>query len=461
MQPRQDASVKGDPGGMPWLVPIVLIAIAAGFLAVGIQRSDPVMIFVGGGMLVVGIGFLYGAIRSAISVRTYGEVRLLLEHPAPAIGGRLVGTISSPAPALAGHTLQAVLVCTQCDFNGLMSKNARPTELWRDARQFPIKEGALGAVAHLSFELPPDRPPSQDPPAEEFPPKLQYTYYKWSLEVTASLPRVNLERSFPIVVGALAANPAAGAPGTVPRPQVLIPSPSPTPQPAVPTLATVLQGTSIADAGSDEADEDASSTWVLVAANLVPLFGVVLWGWRVPDIVFLYWMENVVIGAFNLLRMLFAQPDPGKPAPFLALLGAKLGLMGFFTIHYGLFCFVHGEFLANMFREGRDATDLFTAVHEALQQRGMLLALGAIIVSRTYSFLRNYLGRGEYKGAKLQKLMMQPYRRIAVTHIFIIAGGLLLTVFRAPVLALLLFVGLKIGFDVHHHRREHAAGAPL
>jgi hypothetical protein len=173
--------------------------------------------------------------------------------------------------------------------------------------------------------------------------------------------------------------------------------------------------------------------------------------------VFLYWMENVVIGLFNLLRMLFAAPAAGQGgAPgFAVLLTAKLGLMGFFSLHYGMFCFVHGEFLADMFPEpGERGTDLFSAVHAALHETGMLLALGAITVSRTYSFVRNYLGRGEYKGIDLQKLMMQPYKRIVVTHIFIIVGGFLLVFAHAQVLALLLFIGLKIGFDAYYHRRE-------
>jgi len=452
MQPQQEASVKGDSGGPPWVVAIVVIGMSLFAISIGVQESNLPAEIVGGGFLAAGIGFLYQAIRAAIGQRAYGEVRLLLEHPAPAIGGRLVGTVSSPAPALVGHTLQALLTCTQWDFNGMVSKTAQPTELWRDVRQVPVQASAMGAAGHLSFALPPDRPPSQDPPEEGFLPHLKYTYYKWSLEVTAQLPRVNLERTFPVVVGPAAATVAAA------------PTPSPSPKPLVPTLGSVLQGAAVAQmhpgsSEADEPDEEASSTWVLVAANLVPLVGVALWGWRVQDIVFLYWMENVVIGAFNLLRMLFAQPDAGKPeqAPALAMLSAKLGLMGFFTIHYGLFCFVHGEFLANMFHQGRYATDLFTAVRDTLHESGMLLALGAIVVSRSYSFARNYLGRGEYKGMSLDKLMMQPYKRIVVTHLFIFGAGFLLMVTHAQMPALLLFVGLKIGFDVYHHRREHKA----
>ena len=42
---------------------------------------------------------------------------------------------------------------------------------------------------------------------------------------------------------------------------------------------------------------------LLVGLNLLPAAGVLFWGWRSFDLIFLYWMENLVIGAFTLLRM--------------------------------------------------------------------------------------------------------------------------------------------------------------
>ena len=54
------------------------------------------------------------------------------------------------------------------------------------------------------------------------------------------------------------------------------------------------------------------SAWILLAANLVPVAGVLLWDWSVFALIALFWMENVIVGVFFALRMLCA--DPRDPA---------------------------------------------------------------------------------------------------------------------------------------------------
>src|SRR6266545_3594202 len=46
----------------------------------------------------------------------------------------------------------------------------------------------------------------------------------------------------------------------------------------------------------------------LVLANAVPLLGVLFLGWTVFPLVLLYWLENVVVGGFNVAKLLMAQP---------------------------------------------------------------------------------------------------------------------------------------------------------
>ena len=41
----------------------------------------------------------------------------------------------------------------------------------------------------------------------------------------------------------------------------------------------------------------------LIVANAIPLFGVLFLGWNVWTILTIYWLENGVVGFFNVLKM--------------------------------------------------------------------------------------------------------------------------------------------------------------
>jgi hypothetical protein len=74
--------------------------------------------------------------------------------------------------------------------------------------------------------------------------------------------------------------------------------------------------------------------------DLLPVYGVLAWGWTAVPLVMLYWMENVIAGVMTLPRILASGANFG---PLGAAAGALLSL--FFVFHYGLFCLVHGTFL--------------------------------------------------------------------------------------------------------------------
>jgi hypothetical protein len=64
------------------------------------------------------------------------------------------------------------------------------------------------------------------------------------------------------------------------------------------------------------------------------------------------------------------------------------------------------------------------------------------------------LGEGEYRRASLDKLMFQPYGRIAVLHLTILGGGILMLALDSPTVGLVLLVILKIGLDLSAHLKE-------
>jgi hypothetical protein len=203
----------------------------------------------------------------------------------------------------------------------------------------------------------------------------------------------------------------------------------------------------------------------LVAANLIPLWGVVFWKWDAFYIVLIYWSENLAVGFYNILKMAFAKVS--RPAEHLG----KLFLIPFFAIHYGGFCAIHGFFVLTLFSKGNvDFMDnvswpcffvflqmLLNVIKQAysVMPHAMRYALGALFVSHGISFVYNYLIKGEYARVKPDKLMGSPYGRVVVMHVAIIFGAFLTMAMGSPVGILIILVGLKTFLDVVFHLRQH------
>jgi hypothetical protein len=192
------------------------------------------------------------------------------------------------------------------------------------------------------------------------------------------------------------------------------------------------------------------SAVVLVAANLVPLYGVAALGWSVFDVLLLFWVENVIVGLLNVARMLVASPD--DPLQW----GAKLLFVPFFCFHYGMFTAVHGAFVFGLFGHLKTSGLLQPALWlDTIGARHLWLPVGVLAASHLFSFFWNYIGRGEYRTASAPELMSKPYGRVVVLHLTILFGGFGVQALGSPLWALLLLIILKTGIDLAAHLHEH------
>jgi hypothetical protein len=184
---------------------------------------------------------------------------------------------------------------------------------------------------------------------------------------------------------------------------------------------------------------------VAVAINLIPMIGVTFWGWSAFALIFLYWLENLVIGARTLASMVVSGLVANGHGLSIVVLGP------FFVFHYGMFCFVHGTFVVALFGAGATADspfDLFN-VAGALFAKEPNLAIGfASIVFWQVLQFGQFLIRGEARGADAMTLMFTPYPRIVVLHLAIIAGGFLLQILNQPLAGLVTLALVKTAFDV-------------
>jgi len=196
------------------------------------------------------------------------------------------------------------------------------------------------------------------------------------------------------------------------------------------------------------------STLVLIASNMMVLYGLLFLGWGVFAMIFLFWMENLIIGVFNVFKMVLNRPGEA------ALWFGKLFMIPFFIVHYGMFTAVHGLFVLELF----GPEPVKKMVHSPFEPEpyfyvvehghfGYMLAF--LIFSHAFSFVANYIMKAEYETTTLQRLMSAPYGRVVVLHLTVLFGGFLLLWLGSPLAGLVLLLGLKIVFDVFAHTREH------
>ncbi len=194
----------------------------------------------------------------------------------------------------------------------------------------------------------------------------------------------------------------------------------------------------------------------LVAVNLIPLFGVFFLDWSLFSIMVLYWIENGIIGVFNLAKIAYSAGPviPGTvsdllPSPNPVALFGRVFTMFFFTIHYGLFWIVHGVFVFALFGGSGLASS------GSGWSGWLTFAVFGLLLSHGVSFVVNFLGKQEYLGVSPQQQMGQPYARVVVLHVTILAGGFLVAILGTPVAALVLLISLKTAIDVRAHLGEH------
>lgn len=227
------------------------------------------------------------------------------------------------------------------------------------------------------------------------------------------------------------------------------------------------------------------SAVLLIAANLIPLVGVLVFGWSLWTILVVYWVENGIVGLWNIPKMLLAQGATMRvvpPIPDRARVGGTAGRAGlavFFCIHYGIFWFVHGVFVFMLplflggfgtiggggenglgcdvppgLPSGAALDPSCTGAFGTIAWDNVILAAIVLFLSHGASFLFNYIGRGEYLTATAIGQMAAPYGRVVILHLTILFGAFVVAFLGAPIGALLLLVVLKTAFDLGLHLRE-------
>jgi hypothetical protein len=197
-----------------------------------------------------------------------------------------------------------------------------------------------------------------------------------------------------------------------------------------------------------------------LAVNLLPLFGVIAWGWNLSVLVVLYWIENVILGVAALGKIIAS----GFAINPIVGIGTA-GFMGpFFVVHYGMFCAVHGIFVLALF--GNTFPDQgFTpdqlpqmVLQSANMAPNMIYVVGAFAALKA-GLLLWWLIRGDAARSSPSAEMGAPYGRIIFMHFAIFAGAFAMMGLGQPLLGVAALVVLKTVIDVLNQWGEGQAKA--
>lgn len=195
------------------------------------------------------------------------------------------------------------------------------------------------------------------------------------------------------------------------------------------------------------------AAWI-VAANAIPVAGVLLFGWQALPLLVFYWIENVVVGAINAVKIFIASIT--KDAAHRI---AGVALVPFFVLHYGLFCFVHGVFVFAMVRLSdaiyagaeppADGFNLIGGVLGMLEANTELFwSVVALVIVQVGAFAVFWVGGRRWREVEPIRQMFEPYGRIFVMHLTIFIATIPVLLLGQPMFAVLVLALLKSGLEL-------------
>lgn len=183
---------------------------------------------------------------------------------------------------------------------------------------------------------------------------------------------------------------------------------------------------------------------LIVLLNLIPVGGVLWLGWSAGQILMLYWVENIIVGALSLCRILTAQGRLSVNGDVKQDRPLPTGC--FFIVHYGLFTLVHGVFALVL--AGRMLGDAGLLWREVFADPTFHWAVLAAAALQMGSMIRDWWLSGLWRRSSPFMEMFRPYGRVAVLHVTVLGGAWALDAMQAPVGAVLLLCLAKAALEL-------------
>lgn len=191
----------------------------------------------------------------------------------------------------------------------------------------------------------------------------------------------------------------------------------------------------------------------LLISNILIAVYAVIDNLSVLDILWVYWIQSVIIGLFNFFKMITLKEFSTEGfkqinKEVLPTRTTKISSSVFFLFHYGFFHVIYAVFLTSF-------SDFNFSGPRGVDGIYLLVSSGMFVISYFFEFVKE---KEEVSNElpNIGTIMFAPYVRIIPMHLIIIFGGfigMIGTVFSvsADLVVLALFIILKAGVDVISH----------
>jgi hypothetical protein len=168
-----------------------------------------------------------------------------------------------------------------------------------------------------------------------------------------------------------------------------------------------------------------TSLWQQLILNAIPVVGYWFWNWSMFSIVYLYWMEAVIISVFVFLRIAMARgraPFEVRPPGWLARLVSgikvlllRMAILAFYWVFILIFVALgQGRYST---QESIDNISIIVFMHP-----GFNLTVLAFFLSQIIEFMRSFIYSGDYLKNHSESYKTFFDARTIIIHIVIILG---------------------------------------
>ena len=174
----------------------------------------------------------------------------------------------------------------------------------------------------------------------------------------------------------------------------------------------------------------------------------------------LYWVDCVLIGLFGILKLFFIpvkigpEEEQNSWIAWVLRFLARLFVAAAFAFVYGFILLCVTALIGGLAGEEARIRG-WTEAGVAQKPEALGFAIMALFAAHLLSFVWNTLVRHEYKNRTFQDQMSSSTGRLLFLFLVLAVGGIAVSLFRAPVLLVVIFVLVKTASDLAAHAWDH------